>query len=220
MGQTRIQMNNRYLVSAGLLCPVKAANIPAMHYPSRRFTKRNAGERIGARLRNMSSRCGRRSRPMPHQGKGLTLVLLILLLNAAPVAAAPATRRVPTGSHILSIEHPFAMSDAMWNELFSATTPGGKRLLAQQLSPLVLHAEWPTNTVSLQGYWHLRLGIYLLNVRGDGGVSSVEILRPQGHIQMDSATVKAFAKWRFRPNSVKEVRVPAYYSRSTKREDQ
>jgi len=154
---------------------------------------------------------------MSPQSKGLTVVLLILFLNAVSMTAAPARQRVPTGSHILSIEHPFAMSDAMWNELFRATTPGGKKLSAQQLSPLVLHAEWPTNTVRLQGYWHLRLGVYLLNVRGDGGVSSVEILRPQGHIQMDSATVKAFAKWRFRPNSVKEVRVPAYYTRTDSR---
>ena len=144
-------------------------------------------------------------------------MLLILFLNAGSVTAAPATQRVPTGSHIVSIEHPFAMSRAMWNELFRATTAGGKKLPAQQLSPLVLHAEWPTNTVSLRGYWHLRLGVYLLNVRSDGSVSSVEILRPQGHIQMDSATVKAFAKWRFRPNSVKEVRVPAYYTRTISR---
>jgi TonB family protein len=157
---------------------------------------------------------------MSHQGNGLTLVLLLLLLNAAPVTAEPATRRVPTGSHILSIEHPFVMSDAMWNQLFGATTPGGKRLSAQQLTPLVLHVEWPTNSVSLVGYWHLRLGVYLLNVRADGLVSSVDILQRQGHAQMDGATVKALAKWRFRSNSVKEVRVPVYYSRSTKREDQ
>jgi TonB family protein len=152
--------------------------------------------------------------------KGLTLALLILLANAAPVIARPERQRVPTGSHILSVEHPFAMSQAMWNELFVATTPGGKRLSAQELSPLVVHVEWPGNTVALQGYWHLGLGVYLLNVRSDGTVSSVETLRPQGHVQMDSATVAAFAKWRFRPGSVKEVRVPAYYSRSTRREDQ
>lgn len=164
-----------------------------MHHPPGRFTKRNAGIALG---------------------------LLILLFNAVPVDASPSTRRVPTGSNIPIIEHPFSMSYALWNELFRATTPGGKRLSAQELTPLVLHAEWPTNTVSLQGYWHLRLGVYLLNVRGDGGVSSVEILQPQGHVEMDSATVKAFAKWRFRPGSVKEVRVPAYFSRSTKREDQ
>ena len=162
----------------------------------------------------MSSPCNGLTPPMARQRKGIGLVLLILSVNVASLAAAPATQRVPTGSHIPLIEHPFAMSLAMWNELFCATTPGGKRLSAQQLPPLVLHAEWPTNTVSLRGYWHLRLGVYLLNVRGDGSVSSVEILQPQGHIQMDNATVRAFAKWRFRPNSVKEVRVPAYYSRT------
>src|SRR5688572_5837434 len=131
--------------------------------------------------RNMNINWNGWSRPKSHQSKGLALVLLILFLNAGSVTAAPAKQRVPTGSHIVSIEHPFAMSRAMWNELFRATTAGGKKLPAQQLSPLVLHAEWPTNTVSLRGYWHLRLGVYLLNVRSDGSVSSVEILRPQGH---------------------------------------
>ncbi len=165
----------------------------------------------------MNSRSNVRRGPISHYSQRLALVLLIVFSDGASVNAAPARQRVPTGSHILSIEHPFAMSDAMWNELFRATTPGGKTVSAQQLSPLVLHAEWPTNTVSLQGDWHLRLGVYLLNVRGDGSVSSVEILRPQGHIQMDSATVKAFGKWRFRPNSVREVRIPAYYARTVSR---
>ena len=134
---------------------------------------------------------------MSHQSKRLALALLIFLLNAAPVLATPAPQRVPTRSHIPVFDHPFAMSDAMWNELFGATAPGAKRLSAPQLSALVLDAEWPTNTVSLQGYWHLRLGIYLLNVRGDGSVSSVEILQRQGHAQMDGATVDALTKWRF-----------------------
>jgi len=105
------------------------------------------------------------------------------------------------------------MSDAQWDELFVGTTPGGKRLSAQQLSPLVLHAEWPANSVDTSASWHLKVGVFLLNVRGDGTVSSIGVLQRIGHPQMDGATVRAFAKWRFRPNSVRAVRVPAYYTR-------
>lgn len=144
--------------------------------------------------------------------KRLTLALLILLHPA--VRAAPAAPRPVLGSHVPRVEHPFVMSDAQWDELFVGTTPAGKRLSAQQLSPLVLHAEWPANSVYTGVYWHLKVGVFLLNVRGDGTVSSIGVLQRIGHPQMDGATVRAFAKWRFRPNSVGAVRVPAYYTRT------
>jgi TonB family protein len=105
------------------------------------------------------------------------------------------------------------MSNAEWNSLFEATTPDGRRLSAQQLAPLVLHAYWPGNIVSTRVRWRMKIGVYLLNVSGDGTVSSIGVLQRIGHPQMDHATLVAFAKWRFRPNSVKVVRVPSYYAR-------
>jgi TonB family protein len=138
---------------------------------------------------------------------------LVILLNGAVITAPAATKPV-TGSHIGRVEHPFVMSNAQWDELFVGTTPGGKRLSAQQLSSLVLHTEWPGNTVHTRGDWYfLKIGVFLLNVRGDGAVSSIEVLQRIGHPQMDGATLRAFAKWRFRPNSVGTVRVPSYWTR-------
>jgi len=138
---------------------------------------------------------------------------LVILLNGA-VSSAPAATKPVTGSHIGRVEHPFVISNAQWDELFAGTTPDGKRLSAPQLSPLVLHTEWPRNTVGTRGDWyHLKIGVFLLNVRGDGTVSSVEVLQRIGHRQMDGDTVRALAKWRFRPNSVGTVRVPSYYVR-------
>lgn|SRR6267143_1137536 len=141
----------------------------------------------------------------------LTLVLVILL-NVA-VSTAPAASRIPIGSHIPPVEQPFELSAAQWDQLFVGTAPGGKSLSAQQLRPLVLHSEWPANSVDTRAHWHLKIGVYLLNVGGDGTVSSIEILQRIGHPHMDGATLRAFAKWRFRPNSVKQVRVPSYYTR-------
>jgi TonB family protein len=141
------------------------------------------------------------------------MLALVILLQAA-ASTAPAGSRTETGSHIPRVDHPFALSNAQWNSLFEATTPGGKRLTAQQLAPLVLHAYWPGNSVYTRANWHLKIGIYLLDVRGDGTVSSIGILQRIGHPQMDGATLRAFAKWRFRPNSVKVVRVPSYYTRT------
>jgi TonB family protein len=143
--------------------------------------------------------------------KRLALVWIILLLAA--FSAAPASGRTPLGTNVPQIDHPFALSNAQWNSLFEATTPNGRRLSAQQLAPLVLHAYWPGNSVYMRVHWNLKIGVFLLNVRGDGTVSSIGILQRIGHPQMDGATLRAFAKWRFRPNSVREVRVPSYYTR-------
>jgi TonB family protein len=153
-----------------------------MRSPSWRFTIRNAGRR---------------------------LALALLILPAAAISTAQAAPRIELGSHISRVDHPFALSNAQWDQLFVATTPGGKSLSAQQLRPLVLHAEWPANYVDTMVHWHLKVGVFLLNVRGDGTVSSIGILQRIGHPQMDGATVRAFAKWRFRPNSVGAVRVPS-----------
>jgi len=145
------------------------------------------------------------------RAKRLTLALLICLTAAANTA--PAATRVPIGTHI-PLKNPFIMPQAQWDALFIGTTPGGKALSAQQLSPLVLHSEWPTNTFYTGGNnWDLKIGVFLLHVRGDGAVSSIGILQRIGRPQLDNATVRAFSKWRFRPNSVKEVRVPAYFTR-------
>lgn len=138
---------------------------------------------------------------------------LVILLSAVAVGSAPASTKVPIGTHI-PLKTPFAMSQAQWEELFIGTTPGGQRLSARQLTPLVVHAEWPGNTFYTGGNnWDLKIRVFLLHVRGDGTVSSIGILHGIGRPQMDKDTCRAFAKWRFRPNSVKEVRVPAYYTR-------
>jgi TonB family protein len=184
-----------------LALPSQSGKHPAMRSPWLRFTERNIGP--GFRRRNL---------PMPQRTKWLALMLVIFLNGA--IRTAPAASRVDLGSHIPRIEHPFVMSDAQWNSLFEATTPGGKRLSAQQLAPLVLHAYWPGSYVETRVYWRLKIGVFLLNVRDDGTVSSIGILQRIGHPQMDGATLRAFAKWRFRPNSVRAVRVPSYYTRT------
>jgi TonB family protein len=172
-----------------LAWPGKNGKHPPVRSPSRRFT----------RLRQ--------------PGKPLTLALVILFLSGAAVTAARADQKTDLGSHLPRVEHPFALTAAQWNSLFEGTAPDGKRLAAQQLAPLVIHAYWPSNSVYTRAHWHLKIGVYLLNVSGDGTVSSIGILQRIGHPQMDGAIVRAFAKWRFRPNSVKVARVPAYFNR-------
>jgi TonB family protein len=125
----------------------------------------------------------------------LTVLFLLLTLVSAP--GAPADRRPSPGFIVQS--------------LFAATTPSGKTLSAQQLKPLILHATWPPG-MSTRGYWHLKIGVFLLAVRSDGTVANVEKLQSTGHRGLDGEMKVAFMKWRFRPNSVNSVRVPAYYT--------
>ncbi|HEX7517233.1 MAG TPA: TonB family protein [Chthoniobacterales bacterium] len=101
--------------------------------------------------------------------------------------------------------------DAVEQFLFAATTPGGKTLSAQQLKPLILHATFPPGTRTRIN-WHLKLGVFLLAVRSDGTVEKVEKLQSTGHPGLDGELVRSFMKWRFRPNSVNSVRVPAHYA--------
>jgi TonB family protein len=141
----------------------------------------------------------------------LVFTLAFLLLSLASTGPAWATKPPPTGSHLPELEHPFAIPPVLWRSLFAATTPSGQHLSASQIAPLVRRQYWPAGTYT-RTHWHLKIGVFLLNVRGDGTVSNVEILQSTGHKILDANCVSAFSKWQFQPNSVKEVRLPAYYT--------
>jgi TonB family protein len=137
--------------------------------------------------------------------------LALLLVSLAATGTACAAKPPPTGPHLPELKHPFAIPPALWQSLFAATTPSGQHLSASQIAPLVRRQYWPAGTYT-RTHWHLKIGIFLLNVRGDGTVSNVEILQSTGHRILDANCVTAFSKWQFQPNSVKEVRLPAYYT--------
>ena len=106
---------------------------------------------------------------------------------------------------------PTALSAPMAESLFAATTPGGRRLSAPEIKPLIVYATWPTSTHRVTGYLRIKPGVFLLSVRSDGTVEKVEILQSIGHRGADADMIKALSRWRFRPGSVKEVRVPSQY---------
>ena len=142
----------------------------------------------------------------------LIVAIAALTFSVETRAAPPDTkeRRPELGSNIPKLVNPFAISNEMWYSLFIANTPTGQRLSVDQLAPLVLSYKWPNQKIETRTRWHLNVGVYLMNVRGDGTVASVDTLQSIGHPTANSACVKAFMQWRFRPGSVKEVRVPAY----------
>ncbi len=98
--------------------------------------------------------------------------------------------------------------------LLAGTTPQGKMLSANEVKPLMLHAPSPPARLGVMGYTNLRIGVFLLKVRADGSVSQIEVLQSTGAAIADSEVKNTFRKWRFRPGSLAEVRVPAYYHRT------
>jgi TonB family protein len=104
--------------------------------------------------------------------------------------------------------------DHVIQSLLAGTTPQGKTLSADQVKPLMLHAPSPPASLGVVGYTNLRIGVFLLKVRTDGTVSQIEVLQSTGAAIADSEVKNTFRKWRFRPGSLSEVRVPAYYHRT------
>jgi TonB family protein len=138
-------------------------------------------------------------------------VLLAIVLAVATPECLFAGKAPSIGSHLAPGDPPTWIPIRIWQEVFAATAPSGKQLSASEVKPLVLAVQWPPPFWTSTG-WHLKCGVFLLNVRPDGSVSSVETLQSIGPAFLDRDVTKAFARWRFRPNSVKAVRVPAYYS--------
>src|SRR5688572_5627585 len=137
-----------------------------------------------------------------------SIAFLVLLGISSSVWARNAP---PIGSHIPPGDRPAWMARGVWNTLFAGTAPSGRRLSAAELQPLVVRAQWPPAMPTYIN-WHLKIGVFLLSVRPDGTVSNVEKLHTTGQRFLDRDVTKAFFKWRFRPGSVKEVRVPAHFT--------
>ncbi len=54
-------------------------------------------------------------------------------------------------------------------------------------------------------------GVFLLEVRPDGTVSEVKVVKSMGYNELNVHAIRWFKQWRFQPNSVKEVQMPMSY---------
>jgi periplasmic protein TonB len=58
-------------------------------------------------------------------------------------------------------------------------------------------------------------GMFILNVRSDGTIARVGIVQSTGHAVLDNASIDAFSRWRFDPDSlgsVKKIKIPVTYN--------
>jgi TonB family protein len=95
---------------------------------------------------------------------------------------------------------------SQFQSLFVATTPDGKTISWPELSRLVVNTPvFPAMPATALGPF--KPAVFLLSVRPDGTVSNVEMLNSTGYNHLDKRTAKWATEWRFRPNSVVQVRV-------------
>jgi TonB family protein len=55
-------------------------------------------------------------------------------------------------------------------------------------------------------------GFYRLNIKPDGAVSSVTVLKSTGHMLLDQAAIHALRQWRFKPGALHFLKVPLNFT--------
>jgi len=58
-------------------------------------------------------------------------------------------------------------------------------------------------------------GWFMLYVRPDGTIQTVQVLQSTGHRELDQACISAYRQWRFRPNfaaKAKKVKIPVTFT--------
>jgi TonB family protein len=54
-------------------------------------------------------------------------------------------------------------------------------------------------------------GLMEIHIKSNGSVESVRVLKTTGHGILDQAAITGFGRWRFRPHSIRVVRIPIQY---------
>jgi TonB family protein len=55
-------------------------------------------------------------------------------------------------------------------------------------------------------------GVFILRIRPNGTVSTVDTVRSTGYRLLDDASIRAFSRWRFIPGAATKVKVPVQYT--------
>jgi protein TonB len=92
--------------------------------------------------------------------------------------------------------------------------------LAQQASPrnyaeamvLATYAPRPQIPAEVRTKHLKGAGVFMAYLRADGTVSRVAIIQSTGQPILDKMSLEAFSKWRFKPTSIKKVKIPIRYT--------
>ena len=79
---------------------------------------------------------------------------------------------------------------------------------ARQAKHYALYAPRPGYPLAARTHHWTGAGIFACNIRPDGTVASVDVLRSTGHEMLDQAAITAFRQWRFHPGDMKRIKIP------------
>jgi len=100
-------------------------------------------------------------------------------------------------------------------KLFAARTTHGEVISGMALNNYIAYQPpddgWSGGATLAQSHSD---GVFLLEVRPDGTVAEVKVVKSMGYNELNLHAIRWFKRWRFQPNSVTEVQMPMHYFQS------
>ena len=137
----------------------------------------------------------------------------IRLANVQRGQGAAVVMRLGPGGIGVAVQIHFDLgpSAANWQSLHGVKTTGGEIVTGMAFNNYVVSTPpdeaWSTGIT----YEKLRASMFVLTIQRDGTVADVKAVQGTGYRELDERAVRWFKKWRFRPNSVVEARMPYGY---------
>jgi TonB family protein len=161
---------------------------------------RSNGQNLSFQVTNethLSSRYGHVTFDKIKRGSGATVTIKV---DASGHATAIHIRLEPDTSLAKSLT------------LFSVKTTGGEVISGMAFNNYV--AYQPPSDAWMGGvpFESARESMFIMSVQPDGTVSDVKPLRGLGYPELDARAKKWLKKWRFKPNTITEARMPITYS--------
>ncbi len=95
-----------------------------------------------------------------------------------------------------------------------AVTGNSQTPNATHVKPYAIYAPRPNYPLYARQYHWTGEGLFRCNIRSDGTVVSVDVLRSTGHGMLDRAAIKALRQWRFHPGDMNPIKIPINFSMS------
>ena len=114
----------------------------------------------------------------------------------------------------VNIHFDLGPSAASMQSLYGVKTTGGEIITGMAVNNYVVAKPPDEAWVTGITYERLRASMFVLTIQRDGTVADVKAVQGLGYQELTERALRWFKKWRFRPNSVVEARMPFGYSQS------
>jgi TonB family protein len=106
----------------------------------------------------------------------------------------------------------FAVAAFVLFSAVSSLAEPSPRPALSKAKALAIYAPRPEIPAEVRAKHLSGAGVCVVYVRPDGVVSRAEMLQSTGQPILDKVSIDAFSKWRFKPGTVKKVKIPIRYT--------